>query len=333
MKAAPSLLILESSWRRLADRIRRIAPDLRACIMSEDGSVSVDGKVVPIENVHANLGWANLDVFASAARRGYFRALLKIADLQWVQTASAGVDDAVFTKLVQKGVMLTNSDSQGPAIADFILGAALDFYQKQDERRQLQATHTWKKLEFRELGDTSWLIVGYGHIGRETARRASAFGASVSGIRRTITATADEFAQTISSIDRLPQLLPQADVVVLSLGLNDATRNLANADFLARMRTGSLFINIGRGGLVDETALIAALEHGAPARATLDVFQTEPLPPDHPLWSHPKVRVIAHASASGSGTPRRGDELFLDNLARYMKGESMRNVVKALDLS
>ena len=98
------------------------------------------------------------------------------------------------------------------------------------------------------------------------------------------------------------------------------------------MRPQSLFMNVGRGGLVDEVALLNALEADAPARAVLDVFHAEPLPTESPLWSHPKVRVSAHSSALGSGNNRRGDELFLDNLSRYIRGEPLRNQVSADDL-
>jgi len=332
MTTTPDLLILESSWQRLESRIRQVVPDIRASVMNEHGKVTVDGKPVPVEQLRSTLGWINLDVYTSPVRREYVQALLRIESLRWVQAAAAGVEDPVFAKLVHKGITLTNSDSQAPAIADFILAAALDYFQLQDQRRERQAAHDWQRIPFRELADTSWLIVGYGHIGRETARRASAFRASITGIRRRVPAKQDEFAHQVATLDRLPQLLPQADVVVLSVGLNEVTRNLANAEFFARMKHGSLLVNIGRGGLVDETALLDALNRDAPGRAALDVFHTEPLPQDSPLWNHPKIRVTAHASNQGSSTPRRGDELFLDNLQRYMRGSELRNPAKKDDL-
>jgi phosphoglycerate dehydrogenase-like enzyme len=325
------LLIHEESWRRLATRIREIAPDLRVDVMDAQGNISVDGVPTPVENVGATIGWANTEVFAWEARREYFRALLKIPTMQWVQSAAAGVDDPVFARLVAKGVTLTNSDAQGPAIADFILGAALDYYQRQDERRRLQEAREWQKVPFRELSETNWLIIGYGHIGRETARRAHAFGCSVTGIRRR--PQADEFAGAVVTIDQLSALLPRADVVVLSIGLNEGTRNLASTEFFRQMKRDSLFVNVGRGGLVDESALLHALEHNAPARAVLDVFNTEPLPADSVLWTHPKIRVSAHTSNLGSGNALRNDELFLDNLGRHVRGEPLRNVVREDDLT
>ena len=324
------LLIYEVSYRRVAERLRDIAPALRLSIMDKQGGISVNGSSVPVENVRATVGWPNSDIFAAECRREYFRALLKSDTMKWVQSAAAGFDDPVFGRLSAKGIMLTNSDAQGPAIADFVLGASLDFYQEGDARRRLQAVRSWQRLFFRELADTSWLIVGYGHIGRETARRAHAFGAHIVGVRRH--PQADAYAARVVTPEQLREFLPHADVVVLSCGLNVQTRNLASAGFFAHMRPQSLFINVGRGGLVDEAALLNALEADAPARAVLDVFHAEPLPTESPLWSHPKVRISAHSSALGSGNNRRGDELFLDNLSRYIRGEPLRNRVSADDL-
>jgi phosphoglycerate dehydrogenase-like enzyme len=328
--SAVDLLIFEPSYRRLAGDIRAIAPGIRVTCMNERAELLADDKPIAIEAVTSTAAWPNLDVFAWAGRRDYFRALLKIPTLKWVQSAAAGVDDAVFGRLAAKGVTLTNSDTQAPAIADYVLGAALDFFQEGDERRRLQAASDWRKLGFRELADTTWLIVGYGRIGREVARRAHAFGATLIGLRRD--AHPDEFTREVATLDRLAELLPRADVVVLATGLNEATREMANAAFFARMKAQSLFVNVGRGGLVDEGALLAALDLGTPARATLDVFQTEPLPGESPLWHHPRVRLSSHTSALGSGNARRSDALFLDNLGRFVRGEPLRNVVKAIDL-
>ena len=116
--------------------------------------------------------------------------------MRWVQSSAAGVENPVFGQLAAKGVIVTNSDAQGPAIAEFILGAALDIFQRADERRQAQAERQWKRTWFRELGDTTWLIVGFGHIGRETARRLHGFGATatagtgvgLANVRRQLTA-------------------------------------------------------------------------------------------------------------------------------------------------
>jgi phosphoglycerate dehydrogenase-like enzyme len=330
MVSSHDLLILHESYHRLATQIHAIHPEMRISLMDEAGQISVDGHIIEPGHDHVTIGWPNSDVYLSERRGDYWRALLKSNTLRWVQSAAAGVDDAVFTRLAAKGLVLTNSDAQAPAMADFVLGAVLDFYQQHAHRRELQATRAWERVTFTELADTSWLIVGYGHIGREIARRAQAFGAAITGIRRQ--AQPDTFVQHVATLEHLPACLPQADVVVLCCALNDLTRNLADAKFFAAMKAGSLLINVGRGALVDEAALLAALQLDRPRRAVLDVFQTEPLPPSSPWWHHPQVHVSAHTSAFGSGNARRGDELFLDNLARYVRGEPLRNVVKVEDL-
>jgi len=324
------VFLFEPSYRRLASRIHERAPDIRISVMNERGEVLIDGKPSSVEQMQPTAAWANLDVFGWDGRREFFRALLKNETVRWVQSAAAGVDDPVFGRLAAKGIVLTNSDAQGPAIADFVLAAVLDHCQNGDERRRLQAQHEWKRIRFRELADTRWLIVGYGHIGRETARRARAFGASIVGVRRGV--HPDAFANEVIGADRIDEFLPTSDVVVLSVGLNEQTRGMANAQFFARMKPDSILVNVGRGGLVDESALLAALDRGVPARAVLDVFHAEPLPADDPIWSHPRVRVSSHCSALGSRHPQRADELFLDNLGRFARGEPMRNVVKASDL-
>jgi len=330
MTSPHDLLIFHDSYRRLAARIHAIDPEICISLMDGSGQLSVDGRPIELAQTSATIGWANSDVFAWDRRGDYFRALLKSNTLRWVQSAAAGVDDPVFARLAAKDLVLTNSDAQAPAMADFVLGAVLDFFQEQARRRELQTAREWQRLTFTELADTSWLIVGYGHIGREIARRAHAFGAIVTGIRRQ--AQPDSFAQRVTTLEQLSTCLPHADVVVLCCGLNEVTRDLADSEFFSAMKPASLLINVGRGGLVDETALLAGLQLDRPRRAVLDVFQAEPLPHDNPLWHHPQVHLSAHTSAFGSGNARRGDELFLDNLARYVRGETLRNVVKAEDL-
>jgi phosphoglycerate dehydrogenase-like enzyme len=130
-------------------------------------------------------------------------------------------------------------------------------------------------------------------------------------------------------MESIPDALGTSDVVVLACPLTDETAGLAGSVFFAAMKPGSLLINIGRGGLVDEAALLDGLASDRPRRAVLDVFATQPLPTDSPLWTHPQVRVSAHTAASGSGTMGRGDTLFLENLHRLSEGRPLRGEVDA----
>ena len=124
----------------------------------------------------------------------------------------------------------------------------------------------------------------------------------------------------------------EADVIVLACPLNAQTRGFANADFFAKVKEGAILLNIGRGPLIDDAALMAALDEGRLETAVLDVFHTEPLPEDDPLWTHPKVRMTSHTSFAGGGGATRWKELFLDNLPRYVRGEALLNEVHPDDI-
>jgi phosphoglycerate dehydrogenase-like enzyme len=174
------------------------------------------------------------------------------------------------------------------------------------------------------------VIIGFGAIGEGVARRVKAFGATVTGVRRD--QAPHPSADAIASLNDLPRLLPEADVVVLACPLTPETRRVANAGFFAAMKEGSVLVNVGRGGLVDEPALLAALDRGAPEHAVLDVFETEPLPADSPFWAHPRVSLTPHNSGATDGQGRRNDELFLENLGRYVRGEPLLNQADPKDV-
>lgn len=198
------------------------------------------------------------------------------------------------------------------------------------ERRDLQARKEWKLTPFREISRSNWLIVGFGPIGRAIAERTKAFGASNTVVRRA--PAASDTVDRAGTIADLAQLLPAADIIVIACPLNDQTRGLVDDEFLAAVKPGAVLVNIARGAIVDDAALIKALDEERLSAAVLDVFHTEPLPRDDPLWSHPKVQVTAHTSFAGRGTRYRWEQLFLDNLARFVNGESLLNEVDPADL-
>jgi phosphoglycerate dehydrogenase-like enzyme len=166
-------------------------------------------------------------------------------------------------------------------------------------------------------------LVGFGNIGHEIARRIKPFGVDLTVVRRS--PAPDALADRVLPFSDLASTLPDADVIVLACALNDETRDMCDDAFFRGMKPGAILINIGRGGLVDEDALKAGLDRDQPAHAVLDVFQTEPLPVDSWFWDHPKVRVSAHTSNSGDGNLGRGDELFLENLRRYLANLPLLN--------
>lgn len=323
------LLIHETSYRRLKADIDAIAT-VEPLVVGADGGITLAGTPIAADDVAVDAAWANADVFFSPVVRGFMVAMLKSPALKWVQSGAAGFDSPVFGQIVQKGATLTTSHGQAVGMADYVLWGVLDALQGGAARRSAQAARTWTRNTFREVAGTHWTVVGFGAIGQGVAQRARAFGAHVTGVRRNL--APDPQADRIAGMSELAALLPQSDVVVLACPLTAETRHMADAGFFAALRSRSIFVNVGRGGLVDEPALLAALDRGVPEHAVLDVFETEPLPADSPFWDHPRVTMTPHSSGVSTGNEARNDALFLDNLRRFAAGEPLRNVADPKDV-
>jgi phosphoglycerate dehydrogenase-like enzyme len=230
-------------------------------------------------------------------------------------------------------VVFTNSAGiHGPPVAETVLGYLLHFARGLDYAVRSQASGRWDKRVFdaagapvKELGASTVGVVGVGGIGREVAWRARALGARVLGTRRRPEPV--EGVELLTGDDALDRLLAESDYVILTLPETDETTGLMDGDALARMREDAVLVNVSRGGLVDEAALVAALEAGALRGAALDAFSTEPLPEGHALWTAPRVLITPHTSAYTHRFWERESELLLDNLGRYRTGEPLRNVV------
>ncbi len=318
------ILIAEAAHRRVQAELERIAPHATSVILRDDGSLLREGRGVSAEEARLEIAWASRDLFDDLEHsrvRDFMVTVLKSDTLRWFQSGGAGVDHPVFGMISRKGVRLTNSDAGSVAIAEFVLAAVIDHYQPNPQRREAQADRCWKRFEFREIAGTTWLVIGLGNIGREVALRAGAFGAHVIGVRRE--PSGDEpVAEMIRPRD-VKTTLPRADVVVLCTSLNPSSTGLVDSGFLSAMKPRSVLVNIARGGLVDEQALLESLDAGIPEYAVLDVFNTEPLPTDDPLWNHRRVRLTSHCAAEGSGSGARGDHGFLANLERYVAGKPL----------
>lgn len=323
------LLIHETSYRRIQPEVDAHGDRLELLIVDEAGGVTLGGRPLTVEEAAPEAAWANADVFFGASARPFMTAALKSPDLKWVQSGAAGFDYPVFGQFVQKGAKLTTSHGQAVGMADYVLWGVLDAFQNGAGRRADQAARRWEKQQFREIAGSRWLILGFGAIGRGVAERARAFGAHVTAVRRS--PAADALAEVVAP-DRFLDLLPEADVVVLAAPATPQTHHIANAEAFGRMKPGSVFVNVGRGALVDEEALLAALNRGVPEHAVLDVFEVEPLPAESPFWAHPRVTLTPHASGVTSGNVTRNDALFVENLRRYLAGEPLKNEADPKDV-
>ncbi|RAK61261.1 hypothetical protein DJ021_16355 [Phenylobacterium hankyongense] len=317
------ILMTQSGYDRIRDRLAPLAAGHQIVTVSANDVFEMDGRPVDPEAVNPEVVWLSLDSRASGLFRTLAVRLLKSPATRWTQVFSAGLDDPSFQKFMAKGVRISKSSSQAVPIAEYVVGHAVSLLVPIEAQRDAQAAHEWRHTPWREVGHTRWLLVGYGSIGREIARRIKPFGVDLTVVRRSKTET--ELADRVVTQAELPAVLPEADVVVLACPLTDETRGMADPAFFAAMKPGAMLINIGRGALVDEDALRAGLDRDQPGRAVLDVFATEPLPADSWFWDHPKVRVSAHTSNAGDGNVGRGDALFLENLRRYLAGEALLN--------
>jgi phosphoglycerate dehydrogenase-like enzyme len=316
-----TLGMFDASYAHIGDRLRALGLDVAIRTFGQDGMFLVDGKKVPPRDVALDYVWLSSHINADGFRDRAFDILLGCKSIGVLQTFNAGLDDPFYRKLSAKGTRICNCSAQGVAIAEYVLGQVLALFQPIEQQRAMQAARQWKITPFREIWRTNWLIIGFGPIGQEIARRVKAFGASTSVVRRT--PQASPLADQVGTSADLAKFLPAADVVVLACSINDDTRGMADAKFFAALKEGAVLVNIARGGLIDDAAMLTALDAGKPATAILDVFQEEPLPATNRLWSHPRVRLTSHTSFAGSGGRYRTDQLFLDNIGCFARGETL----------
>jgi len=243
--------------------------------------------------------------------------------LRWVQSMGAGVERFIVPEL-PPGVTLTRAAGIfGPWMAEYTLGWCLWVTQHVDTFREQQRQRRWRPIDPRRLHGATLCVVGLGAIGRTIARSARSFGMTVVGVRRS--RRRSPAVHAVYGAGALRRALGRADFVVLTVPLTGATHGLVGAAELAAMKSSAWLINIARGPVVDEPALLGALRARRIAGAVLDVFDLEPLPPDHPLWDLDNVVITPHIS--GPSTPDEIALIFNDNLRRYLAGRPLRHVV------
>jgi len=313
-------LLTETAGRLLDERSDRVGRPIEQVRMQRDGRLTIGGSAVDADAVRPEVACATGDIFFRGGAASWFEILLRTTSLQWFQSPAAGYI-ALYDRLFEHGMRITGAHVNAIPIAEYVIQAVLAHFQRADEWAVARADHEWRPHEFREVFATTWLVVGVGAIGSAVAERVRALGVRVLGHRRR--PVGDEPVHEMLGRDALLHALPRCDVVVLAAPATPETTGMVDETFLAAMAPGSVLVNVARGALVDEPALLAALDRGRPEAAILDVFATEPLPADSPFWGHPKVVLTPHSSAGGLARHGRVVDLFVENLARYREGRQL----------
>lgn len=311
----------------IAAHARRLGVNLEMLVLPADP----EGRLPDGDCARLDLAFFSTDVFPQYSRQ-FFSTLRKAPGLQWLHVFNAGVDHPIYTEMLQRGVRLTTSaGSTAVPIAQTAITGLLMLARNFPRWLRAQRERRWDPMrppDFpRDLVGQTMLVLGLGSIGSEIARLAQVLGLKVIGVRRSPQQPGDPVDE-LHPPQRLAALLPRADWLVIASPLTAETRGMINADMLARLPKGAHIVNIGRGEIIDETALVAALGNGHLGGAYLDVFGKEPLPPESPLWELPNVLISPHNSAAAQGNNERVYQLFIANLECWQHGRALSNEVR-----
>ncbi len=314
------LLIPDDVYEELSSAIQALAPRFECAAYEEEGTLPV-----AVADTVGMLRWVGGKRFSSLIEN-------HAPYVRWLHTASAGVDHVLTPSVRRKcesdGLVLTDSGPAfGIAIGEFVLAWMLAVSHRLPELHDQKREKRWQSLQHEELSGQTVGVIGLGPIGQAVAERCRAMGMRTLGLRRR-PLTVPCVDETLSGPDGLLRLLRESDWVVIAAALTGDTRHLIGTDEFAQMKPSARLVNIARGGIIDESALIAALQTGMLAGACLDVFAVEPLPADSPLWEMPQIHIAPHNSSGwAEGLRQRQKRLFLDNVARFANGEPLSGVV------
>lgn len=297
-------------------RVREVVPDDYDVVMTRDRDEVLD----LIDEIEIAVGWFPRDLLPRAS------------NLRWFQQWAAGADWLLrHPQAAEMDFVLTNvSGIHAIQVTEHIFALLLAFARELPVAIRAQGRREWishdQHEDLFELAGKTMVLVGVGAIGERTAQIGVALGLRVLGVRRDPT-TAVAGVDQMAAPNELLDLLPQADLVVVTVPLTEETRGLIGQQQLRAMKPTAYLVNVGRGGTVDEEALLEALREGCIAGAGLDVFETEPLSEDSPLWGLDNLIITSHYAGITPRYHQRAIEVFLDNLKRYQTGEPLRNVV------
>ena len=297
---------------------RSIDPTLQFLVLARDRMMDAD------EIARIDLAVFSADLWREERGAPFMKVLLQAPNAKWLHMFSAGLDNPVFGLLADRGVTVTHSaGSSAVPIAHTVIMHVIALCREARAFGVAQSEHRWANSGTLDLEGRRMTVVGLGSIGTEVARLAAHFGMHVVGVRRTPTGT--EPCETWPTT-RLLELLPQTDDLVLTAPLTPETRGLIGERELALLPRGAHVVNVGRGELIDEPALVDALQSGQLGGAALDVFVVEPLPADSPLWDLPNVIVTPHSAGTTALAAKRAADIFADNLRRFAAGAPLRNI-------
>jgi D-2-hydroxyacid dehydrogenase (NADP+) len=259
----------------------------------------------------------------------FYDALSQSPDLRWLHVHSAGADRQIYIDLMAKGVTVsTASGANARAVAQSALAGLLALARKLPQLMKAQQAHEWLPLLKtglpEDLDGQTAVIVGWGPIAQMIGEVLHVMGVRLVVVRRSSAEVV--IAEQVVTFDKIEEVLPHADWLVLACPLNEQTQNLISASALTKIKLGAAIVNISRGTVIDEPAMIKALQEGRLSGAALDVFAQEPLPTDSVLWDMPNVIATPHTAGSSKGMYRRMEQSFTGNLARYVRGEPLQNV-------
>jgi phosphoglycerate dehydrogenase-like enzyme len=317
------------------DKLRALSPQLVIDQVTADTADQVPVAV-----------WAEVEILYTW---GALPDPVQAPNLRWVQLDTAGVNHLLDTPLWRSEVTLTTLNGVAPSnMAEFALMMMMAFGHRLPLMLELQQRHEWPSFQFRwdnftpkELRGATLGVIGYGAIGRELGRLAHAFGMRVLAMNRSgrssprpntfaipaLQGLAGGEPDALYTPEYMVEMMGQCDYVVVIAPYTEATHHLVNEQALRAMKPTSILVNIARGGVVDETALIRALQEGWIGGAALDVFEQEPLPSDSPLWSMPNVIISPHSAGFTARYFEVIQDLFGENLRRYLAGEPLLNQV------
>ncbi len=314
MSASPKILILNPISERQKSFITEVAPNAK--IVSAD----IKHAAEEIGDTEILVAWGFNDIrpFYAQAR-----------NLRWIHALTAGVESLLFPETLQDPVLISNSKGiHGIPMAEHVLGLMLNFSRRLNLFRTQQQLHQWKRPpleDLQEINGKTIAIVGLGAIGHEIAKKAKAMDMRVIAAKREM--TQEPFVDHLYRPEQLLEMLSEADFIVVTLPLTDATKNLFGQEQFAAMKSTAFFINVSRGGVVQEDQLISALQNHQIAGAGLDVFVEEPLPETSPFWDLPNAVITPHLSAISPVYLDRAIQLFSTNLACYVDGKSLHTLI------